>query len=107
MQATTQINSKVAGTTFRSFDWSKLRESDTLEVRPEPTNAYDKNALMLVHAEAGHIGYVNARLAADLADNVRQGDKLEAYVNELTGGTDDCPNRGINIVITVSRPVAL
>lgn len=105
MQATNEIRTKIRGTTFRGFDWDIPCEGDKVHLVREPDNAYDPNAIKCVHSGAGFLGYVGRDLAAQLAPTIDQGATAAASILDITGGTDAAPNRGINLLITVSQEV--
>ena len=77
----------VAGVKFRS-DWKKninnLMDGQGLDLVPEPTNKYDKDAIK-IHSGAVMLGYVPAKTgdAEVIAGLLRDGIKLEAILIEL------------------------
>ena len=77
----------VAGVKFRS-DWKKninnLMDGQGLDLLPEPTNKFDKNAIM-IYSGAVALGYVPAKTgeAEIIAQLLRDGLKLEATLIEV------------------------
>lgn len=65
---------KIAGTSHRNTDGSSRREAinscrplDVLQVIPEPDNPYDSNALAVFNPSGVQIGYLESRLAGEIA----------------------------------------
>lgn len=81
---------RVAGVTFegRQEHVKNLAGGEDVQIRPEPENKYDPNALA-VHVAAGfgtaHIGYVPRELAEKIAP-LLDGEALIAKVVEINGG---------------------
>jgi hypothetical protein len=86
-------------------DFSAIRPGDRLELFREYDNPYDPNAVRVVH-EGCFIGYVGRDLAARLAVAMDAGQEAHGLVLEITGGTVDSPNRGINMTVVVSQEVS-
>ena len=59
-----------------------LSEGDTLDLRREPDNAYDSNAIQ-VYLEDLHLGYVERDQAAWIAPLIDDGGTAEATVTSL------------------------
>ena len=105
-------HSKVAGTTFREKDdgplpWSEFQPGDMLQFEREPDNPHGAEAIKIIYGlelpdevKRVHIGYVPAHTAHAISDiiDTNQG-RFYAKISEVTGGTEDKPNRGINIII--------
>lgn len=62
----------------------ELDETNTIKLVPEPTNKYDKNAIMIVHDEMGHIGYVPAKHAIQVKKIIDSG--IKELSIKLRGG---------------------
>ncbi len=78
----------VAGVKFRE-GWRKnikeLEEDDTLVLTPEPTNKFDKDAVIIGSDRVGMLGYVPAKTgdARKIAHLLREGTNLQATLVEL------------------------
>lgn len=98
-------HSKVNGTTFREKEngeplpWNCFKPRQILMLRREPENTHDKNAIKVIWVDI-HIGYIPAGTAEKLAPLMDDG-KLQFYgvITEITGGTEEKTNKGINIEI--------
>ncbi len=90
------LYSKIVGTTFtKSDDYLKtLSKGTKLELVPEPENKYDPNAVMVKH-NGIHLGYI----PKDTAPTILKMNNPEAYVSEITGGTEEKKNVGCNLEI--------
>jgi len=102
--------SKVAGVTENKRDgaWRELIVADChslehLKLRPEPSNPADRNAIEVCRANGRQLGYLNAKLAAELAEKVKQGHSYTALVANVTGG-DHGRWWGCNILIFEGEP---
>lgn len=51
---------------------SELREGERVILKPEPTNAYDPNAIQIITEDDVFIGYVPARIAKHLVSMLDQ-----------------------------------
>lgn len=110
-----EINTKISGVTHedphngvnRQLIIEKMVEPGlALELRPEPDNPYDPNAVavwfhrrVLLAGKDWHLGYLNPSRAKQVLMLLAEGKKLTATVTEVTGGTKEKPDRGVNIVI--------
>ncbi len=107
--ATRGLHSKVVGVTFNNTDGTprqKLikthcRVGMPLELKPEPDNQHDPNAVG-IWATAGQIGYVErGRLSADIGKKIHAGKRVSARISDITGGTKGLPTLGVNISIEI------
>ena len=93
--------SKVNGTTFREKEhplpWDEFTIGDLLLLEREPTNEFDKNAVKVVWSRGIHIGYIPKSTAITVSELIKDGHKMYAKINELTGGVDGKEAKGINI----------
>ena len=73
----------------------------------EPDNKHDKNAIKVILHEYNektdkekelHIGYIAAHVAASLAENIDNGQKVTASVDEILGGYDEDVPYGLLIL---------
>lgn len=79
----------------------KCRPGTALELRREPDNPYDPDAIA-VYCGGEQVGYVTAELADTFAEDLDAGAiKMEAVVSEVTGGTPEKPSVGVNIYVLV------
>jgi single-stranded-DNA-specific exonuclease len=99
-----RFHTKIAGVSFerRQDVIAGLRADAVLELRREPHNPHDANAIA-VHYGNLQLGFFNKRLAAHLAPLIDAGARYRARVASLTGGTSPVPgqtkHRGVNILI--------
>ena len=104
------IYTKIVGVSFegRQELIKTLKEDDILELRREPGNQYDKNAIAVLK-EVGEwyathvkqykqLGYISRELAVDLAEAIDRGMEYGCKISSVTGGQDG-RNFGINIEI--------
>lgn len=101
--------SKVNGTTFREEDlghplpWDIFRNGHVLGLEREPGNGRDKNAIKVIHSfgpDKLHIGYIPKDTAAKLSPLMDDNALLFwAKITEVTGGTEEKTNHGLNISI--------
>ncbi|MBI4744922.1 MAG: single-stranded-DNA-specific exonuclease RecJ, partial [Actinobacteria bacterium] len=93
------FHTKIVGVTFeeRQEVISILSPGMPLSLIREPENPYDKNAIKVRDNYGQDIGFLNARLAKQLAPYMDKGIKFEAEIMNLTGGIDK--HYGINIQI--------
>ena len=99
------LQSKVVGVTRHNHDGSdrqviaaECRQGEELELRREPDNPQDKNAVAVFRANGDQVGYLSASVAEQLAPLLDADAPITAEVSEVTGGTSDHPY-GVNIRI--------
>ncbi len=102
MRVTREIKSKVRGTTFRYIDFQAIRPGDGLELRREPDNLADPQAVKVLHQDK-HVGYLGRHLAAEVAPAMDAGLSAVATVEAITGGLDGAKNFGINVTVTLAE----
>ena len=110
------FTTRVAGTTYENrqellAELSMLNQSDypPCRLEPEPTNAYDPNAIKVMVAiapgEVKHAGYIPKDLAKQIAPYL-EGEALMCSIVEINGGfvmfDGSIANRGL--VIRVELP---
>lgn len=84
-----------------------LNVGQELQLVPEPTNVYDRNAIMVLAPDKRQIGYLSKDVASSVAPQLAQGNQYIATVAEVTGGTADFVY-GVNIYLkAVQNPVAV
>jgi hypothetical protein len=104
--------SKTAGVTKKNSDGERrqsiikqLDAGERVALIREPDNRYDPNAIR-VESGLGQIGYIPAQTALNnLASEMDRGCEVTAIISEITGGEQGKPTRGVNLEITVVRPV--
>ncbi len=102
MKIETRIASKIRGTSFRAVKFEDIKPGDRLELHREHDNTFDPNAVRVVH-DGSMVGYIGRDLAVQLAAILDAGGDAYAEVVEVTGGTKDAPNQGINVVVVVTQ----
>jgi len=100
-----RFHTKIAGVSFegRQDIIAGLRADAALELRREPANPHDPNAIA-VHYGNLQIGFFNKKLAAHLAPLIDGGARYRAHVASLTGGPSvasgaSAKHRGVNIFV--------
>jgi hypothetical protein len=104
MKIEQRIPTKVRGTTFRTVDFGAIQAGDRLELYREYDTPHDRNAVQVVH-DGSFIGYIGRDLAVQLAEIIDAGDSAYAKVSEVTGGTADAPNHGVNAVVIITQTI--
>ena len=98
--------SKIAGTTFDGrqdiieelSDCGMLNSGQSLFLKREPENPYDRNAIAILHPSTmQQLGYIEKNLAAEMAAKMDTGTRYSAEVSQLTGGTGY--RYGVNIIL--------
>jgi single-stranded-DNA-specific exonuclease len=94
-----RFHTKIAGVSFegRQDIIAGLRAGAPLELRRQPENPHDANAIA-VHYGNLQLGFFNKRLAAHIAPLIDAGARYRARVASLTGGTE-AKHRGVNILV--------
>jgi len=94
-----RFHTKIAGVSFegRQDVIAGLRTGAALELRREPHNPHDPNAIA-VHYGNLQLGFFNRRMAAHIAPLMDEGARYRARIASLTGGTAD-RNRGVNVFV--------
>ncbi len=100
------FNTKVVGVSFegRQDVAAGLREGAALQLRRDPANAYDPNAIGVFFGTL-QIGFLRKPIAARLAPNIDEGARYSAHVTAVTGG--GTRSYGINIYVTREPPPSL
>lgn len=108
----TQFHTSIVGVSHRNRDQTSrqkiIREDLYLGMglmgRNENDNPIDPNAVAVDTPGGKQIGYLNSRLAADVRAWIAAGATVTMVVTDLTGGTDDKPTRGMNVLLTAYEP---
>jgi single-stranded-DNA-specific exonuclease len=95
-----RFHTKIAGVSFegRQDVIAGLRADALLELKREPDNPHDRNAIA-VHYGSLQLGFFNRRLAAHIAPLIDAGVRYRARIASLTGGNDETRHRGVNIFV--------
>ena len=90
------FNTKIAGVSFegRQDIAAGLREGYALELRRQPANGHDANAIAVLYGQL-QLGFLNRELAARLAPLIDAGTSYRATITHVTGGGGK--NTGVNI----------
>jgi hypothetical protein len=110
-----EYSTQVAGVTFRQRAITLLEGTEPLEIRPEPDNTFDKNALAVYAMIADpamvtvtpvwvQVGYIPAPFAASVAPKLA-GQTVAAKLVELTGGTAFYPTKGLVVSFEIPNTV--
>jgi single-stranded-DNA-specific exonuclease len=99
------FNTKVVGVSFegRQDVVGGLRAGDALELRRDPENAYDPNAIGVWYGTL-QLGFLRRPIAARIAPNIDGGERYDAEVTAVTGGGGRA--YGINIYVSRRRRAA-
>ena len=80
-----------------------LYEGLDLYLEREPDNAYDSNAVAVFTSAYGdQVGYLNGKVAEEIAPLMDRGQLVTCQVSEITGDYDQ--TRGVNVLITKYTP---
>ena len=102
-----RFHTKIAGVSFegRQDTIAGLRPGAPLELRRQPENPHDANAIA-VHYGNLQLGFFNKRLAAHIAPLIDAGARYDARIASLTGGpsssgqaAEHAKHRGVNILV--------
>ena len=103
-----EMNTKVAGSSFRQDAIRTVHAGDPLVIEREATNEHDHNAVKVSTTNGVQIGYLNKELASHLAPAIDAGFiSYTGEVTQITGGEGDKPTLGVNILLKSSRPTEL
>ena len=97
------IRTKIRGVSHYQKACGMVVGGQPLELKRDPNNAYDSNAISVLTRHGDLLGHVSAKLAADLANFMDTGGDVTAVVTETTGGTREKPTLGVNIKLVVHR----
>lgn len=110
-----EFYSKIAGVSQNNEDGSSRQEAieynakvgKPLILNREPKNKFDPNAISVWVFSKGcfgsgthQLGYLEARVASELAPLIDQGVPVNAVITEITGGGEGQKYRGVNIKIS-------
>lgn len=104
------LNVRVVGVTFegRQDIIKRLHGDEPCRLEPEPTNAYDPNAIAVMVAlpdGVQQIGYLPKDIAAIVAPHL-DGENLMCHITELTGGfmIDDDQEAALGVRLHIELP---
>ena len=114
MMKTKTLFSKVVGVTFegRQKILAQMQGFEIIQLRPEPDNKYDGNAIAVwvafppeAQMEPAHIGYIPKELASEIAPHM-DGEFFIGEVDHMIGGfqTREGENASLGCVICVEIP---
>jgi hypothetical protein len=98
------VTTKIAGVTFehRQSVIATLEVGNRLELRRDPTNRYDRNAIMVITSTGKQAGFIPAVLAARLAPVMDTNCKaIAADVLSITGDPSKGYSLGVMIQFTL------
>lgn len=100
--------SKVAGTSrvngngvHRQAVVAACAVGERLYLVREPRNPVSRHAIIVLRLDGTQLGYLPDHTAEELAEEMDAGVAAWAQVNELTGGTEEKPTLGMNLVVFV------
>ncbi len=104
-------HAKVVGVSFTNPD-GKSRQRiiagcypcELLQLRPEPENPVDKNAVVVLRASGEQIGYLQADQAEEVSRRLSCGWHYVPIIKEILGEDCDAPGRGVLLLIAVAKP---
>ncbi len=101
-----QFHTKLVGVSFegRQDTIAGLRLGTELELRRQPDNQHDPNAIA-VHYGALQLGFISKGIAKHLAAPIDSGARYRARVESLTGG--GAQHRGVNVYVWRDASFAL
>lgn len=83
-----------------------VKAGQKLELRLEPDNAYDPDAVavwlrrkVLLSTSEYHLGYLGRDVASDVSVLIKQGRRITTTVLDVSGGSEGKVTHGVNIVI--------
>lgn len=99
---------KVVGVTRKNNDGTsrqkiikQLRTGQELELVPEPDNPFDSDAIKVCTKRGEQVGYLEARLAGEVARRMRRGIKHTAKVLSIVGGFEGGKTLGCVLELTI------
>ena len=102
---------KVAGVSHRNDDRTSrqriIRQCEPREqlvLDHDEGNRYDPNAVRVCRQNGEKVGFLNADLAERVVRHSAEGYRYAAFVANVTGGTEDAPILGMNLLIVVADP---
>lgn len=106
------LHVKVAGVSYegRQAHLARLTGKEPVRLVPEPTNAYDPNAIAVMIAVDGkvlHCGYIPREIAATVAPSM-EGESFDCNIEAVTGGFEyddgEIANYGLRLQVRIPEP---
>lgn len=110
---TQQFHTKIVGVTHANPDGSDRQDlledlADVgdegrgieLQLRREPENSYDRNAIAVLDPRGRQLGYLSKDVASSLAPQVDHGVSVRCRVSEITGGGLEM-YYGVNVILEI------
>ena len=96
------FETRVAGTSFRQQEMDSFYEDNSIELKREPNNPHDSNAVSVIHEDSGlQVGYMPRDIAKVLARIMDAGYHVDGCIKHLTGGRIDAPINGVTIEVNI------
>lgn len=95
-----RFHTKLAGVTFENRQQvvARLEPGMPLRLERQPHNEYDANACALFDPLGDQVGFLNKRLAAELAPLLDAGVEYDVEVADITGGAEG-ESLGVNVLL--------
>lgn len=95
------IHTKAVGVTFGNHQANIAASvvGDALIIKHAPFEQYTESTDILNARTGERVGHIKKELAFSLLDEFGAGFALDGEIADITGGTEDAPTRGCNIVI--------
>ena len=101
----------MAGVSHRSNDGTSRQKIiaaceplERLLLHHDEHNPHDPNAVRVCRQDGEQIGFLKAELAEEVVYRSARGYRYGAFVKNITGGTEDAPTLGVNLLILVAEP---
>ena len=101
MAKVSTFRQRVVGVSRYADAVERCFEGQNAELVRDPGNIHDRNAIE-VCVGGQQTGFISRYEAETLAPAMDGGDKVEAFVDQITGGTYDKPSIGIILKITLT-----
>lgn len=96
------FETRVAGTSFRPEFMDAFYEANDVDLRREPCNPHDPNAIAVIHEDTGEqVGFIPREIAKVLAVVMDAGYDVTGSIKHTTGGYGNNPNRGVVVEILI------
>src|SRR5690348_17145745 len=100
------FHTNVAGVTYdnRQALLPRLHRYEQLILEHDETNKHDRNAVKILTASGSQIGFLHREEAAEVVGHIAEGRLYSCFVNDVTGGTNDKPTLGCNLLLVWAYP---
>ncbi len=92
---------KIAGISHYQEAAGHCEPFELLRLVRDYNNPRDYNAVAVISDRRELLGYLKAKVAAELAKELRTGVETAAWISEITGGGEDKPTTGINLLVAI------